>query len=157
MNLNRPKVGIGVLITNPEGKLLLGQRINSTGENTWAPPGGHLEYGEDFTTCARRELFEETGIEVDSLDILGFTNDIFQKERRHYVTIFLHTQLLEMKTAIVKEPDKCKEWGWFSYTEFPENLFLTVKNLIKNQNYQFMRIFKPFMIHENKNHNETYL
>jgi len=42
----RPKVGVGVLVFNDEGKILLGRRINSHGAQTGGPPGGRLEYGE---------------------------------------------------------------------------------------------------------------
>lgn len=56
MNENslRPLIGLGVLIFNHQGQLLLGQRRSTLGEGTWAPPGGHLEYGESLEDCAPR-------------------------------------------------------------------------------------------------------
>ena len=55
----RPQVGVGVLITKDDLVLLM-KRQNSHGDGTWAPPGGHLEYGETPEECAMRETQEET-------------------------------------------------------------------------------------------------
>lgn len=51
-------------------------------------PGGHLEYGESFAECAKREVLEETGLKVGNIKFLVATNDIFG-EGKHYVTIFV--------------------------------------------------------------------
>ena len=71
--MERPKVGVGVIIVK-EGKILLGKRKNAHGEGTWCPPGGHLELGESYEECAKRETFEETNfkIEVKSLSSIGY-------------------------------------------------------------------------------------
>ena len=41
-----PRVGIGVLIENENGEVLLGLRRGSHGEGEWSFPGGHLDFGE---------------------------------------------------------------------------------------------------------------
>ena len=41
-----PRVGIGVMIQNEEGEILLGLRKGSHGAGEWSFPGGHLEMGE---------------------------------------------------------------------------------------------------------------
>lgn len=48
-------------------KLLILQRAGESGSYSedWCIPGGHVDVGEDFRTAARRELFEETGIDTD--------------------------------------------------------------------------------------------
>ena len=65
--------------------------IHTYGPGTWALPGGHLEFGETFEACARREVLEETGLAVkhDSVRFLTATNDVMQPERKHYVTVFM--------------------------------------------------------------------
>ncbi|RDI78256.1 hypothetical protein Vi05172_g11750 [Venturia inaequalis] len=52
-------------------------------------PGGHLEFGETFASCAARELTEETGIAVkpERIHFLTAGNNVFEGEGRHYVTI----------------------------------------------------------------------
>ncbi|MBI2581608.1 NUDIX domain-containing protein, partial [Candidatus Woesearchaeota archaeon] len=74
--LERPKVGIGVILVK-EGKVLLLKRKNAHGEGTWGFPGGHLELHEEFEDCVKREVEEETGISVNNIHFAGLTNDIF--------------------------------------------------------------------------------
>ena len=56
---------------------------------TWAFPGGHLEYGETFDACAKREVLEETGLLVVRTQFLAATNDFMPSEGKHYVTVFM--------------------------------------------------------------------
>ncbi|HAN09953.1 MAG TPA: DNA mismatch repair protein MutT [Clostridiales bacterium] len=125
----RPKVGLGVFVIK-ERKILMGKRKNSHGEGTWALPGGHLEMFETWEECSKREVLEETGINIKNLKFGAVTNDIFEKENKHYITIFM---LSEYDFGEVKllEPNKCEEWRWMDWDEFPENLFLTLSNLRK--------------------------
>ena len=126
----RPYIGIGVIIIR-NGKILLGKRRNAHGAGSWCCPGGHLEYGESFETCARREVMEETGLEIMNIRKGTFTNDRFEKEDRHYVTLFMLADCPE-GTPAVREPEKCERWDWFSKTALPRPLFLPLQNLINS-------------------------
>ena len=124
-----PKIGVGVLIIK-DSSILLGKRKNTHGDGTWAPPGGHLEFGESFEGCAKREALEETGIELLSVKKFGFTNDIFAQENKHYVSIFMVTDEFSGEPKIL-EPEKCECWAWFDFDKLPDNLFLPLKNLLE--------------------------
>lgn len=120
-----PLVGVGVLVTR-NGRLLLGKRRNSHGDGTWSPPGGHLEAGESPEDCARRETLEETGLAIKNLRRGPYTNDIFEKEGKHYVTLFI---LAEADgEAETKEPEKCERWEWCELGSLPSPLFLPLAN-----------------------------
>ncbi len=124
--LHRPQVGVGVLIVR-EGEVLLGLRQGAHGAGTWSPPGGHLEFGEDPIDCVRREAFEETGLNLDACQFVGMTNDVFEVEDRHYVTLFYRcTSFSGMPT--VREPEKCQSWQWWPWTALPEDLFLPLRH-----------------------------
>lgn len=130
MNENlRPKVGVGVLIIK-NNQILLGKRKNAHGEGFWAPPGGHLEFNETIEECAKREIQEEVGIEIKNIKEIGFTNDFFKKENKHYITIFV-TCDIESGNIQNMEPHKCEGWEFFDLNKIPENIFLSVKNAIK--------------------------
>lgn len=47
------------------------RRGQPPGENLWTIPGGRLEHGEYLSTALRREVKEETGLEVDPGALLG--------------------------------------------------------------------------------------
>lgn len=124
----RPHIGVAVIVVR-DGRVLLGKRKNAHGAGTWQFPGGHLEYGESIDACARRELFEETGLSITRSRMGPFTNDFFEKENKHYVTLFV---IADQTTgeARVKEPDKCECWGWFKWSELPRPRFLPIVNLL---------------------------
>lgn len=128
---SHPRVGVGVII-KLENKYLLGKRINSHGENSWSFPGGHLEQFESWEECAKRETLEETGLHIENIQFLTATNDIFPAEQKHYITIFMTAQF-ESGELSLKEPEKCECWQWFEPSDFPEELFIPIQNLLKKE------------------------
>jgi 8-oxo-dGTP diphosphatase len=86
--VKRPLVGIAVIVIKGN-QVLLGKRKNSHGSGTWAFPGGHLEFNESIEDCARREVAEETGIQIKNLRYGPYTNDIFSDEEKHYPRIWI--------------------------------------------------------------------
>jgi 8-oxo-dGTP diphosphatase len=130
------RVGVAVILRNSLDEVLMGRRKGSHGSGTWSFPGGHLEPGESVFRCASRELLEETGIPSHGspefyFKKLTFTNDVFNSEGKHYVTLYVqgiwNTDLPEPR---VIEPDKCAGWGWFRTP--PSPLFLPIENLLKD-------------------------
>ena len=128
--MNRPKIGVGVCVVH-DGKVLFGKRLNAHGDGTWCFPGGHLEYGETFEQCAIREVLEETGLTIENPRMVGCTNDVFKKENKHYVTIYMQAESTS-SDAKVLEPEKMTDWQWFSWDELPSPLFLPMQTLIKS-------------------------
>ncbi len=137
----RPKIGVGVIVIKGD-KVLLGKRKNVHGEGTWCFPGGHLEFGEEIEDCARREVEEETGIRIKNLRLGPFTNDIFRKEGKHYVTLYVISDH-DSGEARVKEPEKCERWEWFEWDKLPSPLFLPIRNLLR-QGYNPFKAGKCF-------------
>lgn len=129
-------VGIGVVVfKEATGQILLGLRKNAHGENTWALPGGWLEHGEDFITCALRELEEETGFTAKDLGApsvidVAPSNNVFS-ESVHSVTVFVKVPLISSAEPKLIEPDKCERWAWFNSRtrEWPSPLFLPAQYL----------------------------
>lgn len=125
----RPAVGVAAIVIK-HGKVLLGKRKGAHGSGSWAFPGGHLEFNESIEGCAQREVFEETGLSVKNSRFVTITNDIFYQNNKHYVTLFVVCDY-EHGTPRIKEPDKCEKWEWFYWNEFPEPIFLSLKNLLE--------------------------
>jgi 8-oxo-dGTP diphosphatase len=128
MSLLQVRVGVATLLLR-DGQLLLGLRKGSHGAGTWACPGGHLEFGESFEAAAARELAEETGIVLPptAFKVYGATNDFFEGEGKHYVTMFLTAHCPTGVEPKRLEPEKCAEWRWF--LDLPNNLFLPLRHL----------------------------
>tara|TARA_R110000868_G_scaffold350501_9_gene611743 strand:+ start:1534 stop:1971 length:438 start_codon:yes stop_codon:yes gene_type:complete len=135
--MSQTKVGVGVLIFKGQ-QLLLGKRKGSHGAETWSPPGGHLEFCESFEVCAMREVKEETDLSIDLPEFLAVTNDVFEEENKHYVTIFMCAHFPKEQKIKNKEPEKCLLWEWFDINELPDNLFLPLKNLLGDEGVELL-------------------
>lgn len=60
--------GCGVIIENDKGEILLQKRRDN---GCWALLGGSMEIGEKFVEVAKREVYEEAGIEIGELTLFG--------------------------------------------------------------------------------------
>lgn len=114
------KVGIGILILK-DNKVLLGRRKGAHGAGEYAFPGGHLEYKESFAACARRETWEECGLEITNIRFQHLANTLAYAPVQ-YVHIGL-TADWKAGRPVVREPHKREGWDWFALDALPKPLF----------------------------------
>lgn len=63
--LERPVAAVRALVLDPEGRVLLLRRANtSSGSGAWCLPGGKVDYGQTVEQTVVREVLEETSLEV---------------------------------------------------------------------------------------------
>lgn len=125
------RVGIAVFIFK-DGKFLMQQRKGSHGAGTWSVPGGHLEFGESFEDTARREVREETGLDIKNVRFGAATNDYFEGENKHYVTVWMLSDWKDGEEFIA-EPDKCIAQAWHTFDHLPSPLFLPWNQLLSSE------------------------
>jgi len=131
-NRGVPRVGMGVLVTR-NGKVLLGRRLGSHGAETFAAPGGHIEFGETFEQAARREVREETGLEITNLKLLCVGNYVFSGNdgERHYIDVDLVCDAPD-GDPVLMEPEKCAGWEWYDPHDLPSPLFIVTRRMIES-------------------------
>jgi 8-oxo-dGTP diphosphatase len=71
----RPELCVGALVL-VDGRILLIRRGRPPGRDRWSLPGGRVERGETLAEALRREVLEETGIEVLAGDLVGWVERI---------------------------------------------------------------------------------
>jgi 8-oxo-dGTP diphosphatase len=82
-----PLVGVGAVIVH-EGRVLLVQRGREPMKGRWTIPGGLVEIGESLHEAVVRETREETGLEVEPIELVELLDRIHREEGRvryHYV------------------------------------------------------------------------
>jgi 8-oxo-dGTP pyrophosphatase MutT (NUDIX family) len=128
-------VGAAILVVDAENRLLLMKRSDS---GCWGPPGGSTEPGERVEEAAKREALEETGLEIDTMDLFG----VFSGPELYYVypngdevynvTIVYLSRDWRGEVAL---NDEHTEFRWFASADIPENLSPPIIPVIK----QFQR------------------
>jgi 8-oxo-dGTP diphosphatase len=126
---NRPAAGVGMMIMK-DGKVLLGKRKGAHGEGEYAFPGGHLEYMESFEDCAKRELAEECGIEINNIRF-QFVANVTKYAPKHYVHIGLLVDWAGGEPQVL-EPDKSESWNWYALDQLPQPMFEMCKIAIES-------------------------
>lgn len=118
-----PRIGIGVIILNPDGLILIGKREGSHAPY-WSIPGGYLEPGETFEAAAIREVKEETGLDIVNPTVVGVSNNLetWKAESVHVVSVFLLAKEFSGDLKVM-EPEKCSGWQWCDPADLPEPHF----------------------------------
>lgn len=133
LNKKYPRVGIGVMIQNEKGEVLMGLRHGSHGEGEWSFPGGHLEWGETVFETAKREVKEETCLDVNKFKLIAVVDELryIKTDNKHYLNIGVKAEYQGGDPKII-EPEKCKEWRWFSLDDLPDKLLEGAELEIRN-------------------------
>ena len=86
MNNPFPAIAVGALILNEDNRILLVQ--SPMWNDQYIIPGGHVDIGESLEDALRREVKEETNLEINTIEFLTFLECIYPKtfkERRHFI------------------------------------------------------------------------
>ncbi len=127
-NENIVKVGVSVMVLK-EGKALLGKRKGKHAPGVYAFPGGHFEYMESFEDTAKREVMEETGMEVDNIRFLRLLN-LKDFAPKHYVDVCVVCDWKSGEPKVM-ESEKCEGWDWYEFGKFPEPVFPKMETILE--------------------------
>ena len=100
-----------VLFAEKDGQMyvLLIQRGNDPYKGYWAFPGGFLEMDETVARCAERELEEETGIVLTSMQLVGIYSDVERDPRGRVITA-AYTAMTTMLEATAADDAAAAQW-----------------------------------------------
>ncbi len=116
-----PLIGVGAIVWRDD-RVLLVRRGRPPRQNEWSLPGGRQEWGETVGEAARREVREETGVEIEVRDVVAVVDLIDRDERDdqirfHYTLIDV---LAEWRSGEAVARDDAAEVAWVALDELPD-------------------------------------
>ena len=116
------------LIRDDEGRILLARRAGDPGAGLWDLLGGFLDEGEEPVEALRRELREETGLEIEPGEFLGGIPDRYGEEGHWTVNLYWEVRL----GAGEPEPaDDVAELAWFPADALPPRAEVAFPNTVE--------------------------
>ncbi len=110
-------MGVKAVINN-DGKILFIKRSDKYKEDNihgiWDIPGGRINYGEEPIDGLRRELLEETGLELDQVKQILDASTIYKDDEKHIVRI---TYLCTVKDIQINMSEEHTELMWIHPNE----------------------------------------
>lgn len=128
----QPIIAVAALILNEKGDLLLVRRGSEPGKGLWSIPGGAVELGESLEQALKREVKEETGLDIKSLKLLDIF-EVVEKEhsgriRYHYVIL---DYIVEKCGGFLKPATDVSDAKWVSMEKIDSyNITKSLRKLI---------------------------
>lgn len=104
---------VGAILRDADGRLLLVRRANPPAQGTWSLPGGRVEPGESDPDALRREVAEETGLDVSVGPLVG-TVERAGPDGTAYV---INDHECTVRGGELRAGDDASDVGWFSPAE----------------------------------------
>ncbi|OLT49205.1 hypothetical protein BJF85_10100 [Saccharomonospora sp. CUA-673] len=120
-------VGVGVVVRDEDGRVLLGLRAKAGEPVVWCLPGGAVDPGESFEQAAVRELAEETGLTADTADVVGLVLAPGPDVTATAVAVAGPAR----GEPHVLEPQVFRTWQWFADHEVPAELFPATRQALE--------------------------
>lgn len=140
--MNRyPEPTVGAVIFNPERKILLCK--SHKWNNQYVIPGGHIELGEKMEEALKREILEETGLNIYDIKLISLKESIYSDvfhEKKHFIYI---DYLCRTDSSHVILNDEAEEYAWVDMQEIDKydlggstrELLIELRNKDKSKYY----------------------
>lgn len=113
-----PKVAVGAVVGDSQSRLLLVQRSDT---GAWLYPTGWADVGYSPAEVVVKEVWEETGIEVEVVRLLGVLDGMrLQPSALAFYTLVFHCRVLG--GSLRAHPLECRQVGFFAEGDLPEPL-----------------------------------
>lgn len=112
-----PMMGVGAVVVD-EGRVLLVRRGHEPLKGHWSLPGGLLELGEPLQAGVVREVREETGLQVEPVELIELLDRIHrdgERVRYHYV---IADYLCRVAGGVLKAASDAEEVRWVERAEW---------------------------------------
>ena len=116
--MSYPEPTVSAVIFNPENKILLCR--SHKWDDKFVIPGGHIETGESMEEALRREIKEETGLEIRNIELVSLKECIHSDsfhEKRHFIFIDYTCRTDSSEVTLNEE---AQEYRWVDLEKIDE-------------------------------------
>ena len=99
--MEKIRIRVAVILVKSNTVLLV--KHHKYGKEYWLFPGGGLEYGETIESCAKRELKEETNLEIELGDLVLVNESIPPDKHRHVLNLFYWGKIISGELKVGKD------------------------------------------------------
>lgn len=144
MSTRQPRPAARILLIDPIGRVLLFRFDPDDRAPFWCTPGGAVEPGESYAAAARRELFEETGLDMDcgpeiarrQVDFVTLAGVPVNADERYFLVRTDHADIDPVNHSEL-ERHVMRSWRWFAPDElrhhgepfYPDDLVAMIDQL----------------------------
>lgn len=138
MQQQYPEPTVGALIFNPKGEIFL--MASSAWRGKYVVPGGHVELSETLENALRREIKEETGLDIFDIEFLTFSEFIYGKDFREQKHFIFFDYVCKTKDETIHLNEEGTGYVWASPSDA---LGLPVEPSTRSLIVQYMQQKKP--------------
>lgn len=113
-------VAVGAVVLSGDQVLLMRRLVNPEA-GRWSLPGGKVEFGETLEQAIQRELWEELGLQIQIVMLLGLVELILPEAQIHWVSGVFQVRIQQGEPRN-REPDKHGDPHWFHRDRLPADL-----------------------------------
>jgi 8-oxo-dGTP diphosphatase len=107
----KPELAVSAAIFR-DGNVLLVRRAGAPAKGLWTLPGGRVEVGETLVAAVRREVLEETALDIDVIGLAGYRESILPQavgdRGRHFVILPFAARWVSGSVVLNDELDDCR-------------------------------------------------
>jgi mutator protein MutT len=111
-------VGVGAVVLNESGEVLLTLRRKQPEAGRWSIPGGAVEWFERCSDAIKRECLEEVGLTVEIVRLLTVVDHIVPDEASHWVSIEYLVRIVSGNAGNYAHYENA-DMGWFPLNALP--------------------------------------
>ena len=156
---NRPyRPCVGIILTHPDGRVFVGDRIDTDGEN-WQLPQGGIDKGETPEQSAWRELYEETGVDKAKATLTHMSEDWiaydlpldishkiwggkYRGQQQKWAVFQFHGNDSDIDLTVHHQ--EFSRWQWMDFTQTPNHIVPFKRELYETIVAKLSPYVKPF-------------
>jgi ADP-ribose pyrophosphatase YjhB (NUDIX family) len=124
-----PAPTASALVLDDRGRVLLARRAGDPGVGLWDLLGGFIDEGEEPLAALRRELVEETALEIEPGEFLGGYPDRYGEGGIYTLNLYWTARVVGGELKLAEE--ELTEVSWFSLDELPDPTQFAFRNTVE--------------------------